>query len=157
MLNTFCEIAVGVIVAPLVGRFPERRCLCPFTPASSSGKSPDDVTLANARASARREAAAFRVWLFAIARSSYPSSSLSPKIFHHAFFGRESSGFACCHGTGDCQPGGVATSAFLYFGSAANVATLQSVTVARRNRLMICCLLLLRGPAVLPLTNRSDS
>src|SRR5450432_365258 len=122
------------MVAPLVGRFAERRSRWPFTPASSSGNMPDDAILANARASSSREVAAFRVWLLLIARSSYWSSSLSPKIFHQAFFGSASLGLAVCHGTGDCQFCGTGASGLVYFGPPASAYTLDKNIAPRRKR-----------------------
>src|ERR1017187_7711134 len=122
------------MVAPLVGRFADRRSLWPLTPPSSSGNRPDEATRANARASSSREVAAFRVWLLPIARSSYWSSSLSPKIFHHAFFGRASLGLAGCHGTGDCQFCGTGASGVVYFGPPANADTLHRNIAPRKKR-----------------------
>src|SRR5215469_2245138 len=71
---------------------------------------------ANERASARRDTAALSVWLLAMARSSYWSSSESLNRVHQEPFGMESFGAAGCHGGGVCQFAGTVTSGFAYFG-----------------------------------------
>src|SRR5277367_2462459 len=138
MVKRFCVIGERGGGAPNKGRLPETRWRFADGFASNSGYKPDAVTRANARASESREIAACRLWLLAIARSSYWLSSSSLKTFHHVPFGIWSVGLAACHGAGDCQLSGMVTSGFLYFGPPAKaLAPANKNTPASASHFMI--------------------